>query len=414
MGFRVTRGGISHASKLLDHKQGPKAKKGPMPTVDPALRKQIITAADNLFAGLTKHFHSKQYNVRFQCAWEGRMLDNAKVLAAHLGDGAKQLYEAAGLSGITPERAQELHNMAARCADHGKNIIRIAEFESEGWVFFLDEEGDRVVMKGSPVSVAAYLRDNLFEYKKGEFAVESVTVTSATLATTRDDYSFISDQLGLKGAEELTVESPFNIEENMLVVCPAMPSVKSDRFVHSLAERILDVLDEVGGRTLCLFTSYRNMHKVYDLVQRQSDYPLMKQGEAPRTQLIERFKKHKESVLFGTESFWAGVDVPGDSLSCVVIDKLPFPNISDPLQDVLKSKYGSSYFGKVSIPQAVIAFRQGAGRLLRTDTDRGAIVILDSRVTEKGYGKKFTRSFPQGTRIVRDLAHIGPFVRGED
>jgi ATP-dependent DNA helicase DinG len=410
LGFRVTRGGIAMATKLLDHKQGATSKRGPLPVINEQLRKRVIAAGDVLFASLTKHYHSSEYSIRFQRKWDADMHGQAKALCGLLEQAGKELREAAVLPGITGERAHELHAMAGRCAKTAVNIMQVADMSDDEWIYFMEEENDRIALKGNPISVAEYLRENLFEYKQADAPVKSVTVTSATLATTVDDFEFIGEQLGIRDAERLSVLSPFDIAANTLLVCPPMPSPQHDRFIASVAERVLDVLDEVGGRTLCLFTSHRVMNAVYEMVRRETKFPLMKQGEAPRTQLIDRFKRDIESVLFGTESFWAGVDVPGESLSCVIIDKLPFPNISDPLQDVLKARHGKDYFNKVSVPHALLEFRQGAGRLIRTMNDRGVIVVLDSRITEKGYGKQFVRVFPSGTSVVRDLGAIRPFL----
>jgi ATP-dependent DNA helicase DinG len=141
-----------------------------------------------------------------------------------------------------------------------------------------------------------------------------------------------------------------------------------------------------------------------------NDYVLLKQGSAPRMKLIEQFKHDTHSVLFGTESFWAGIDVPGESLSCVTIDRIPFPSIGDPLQDYLKENNDRTYFGAYSVPAALLAFRQGIGRLIRTVDDRGVVVMLDSRIVESNYGKKFTRVFQKGTRMVRDIGAIGEFL----
>lgn len=410
LGFRVTQGAIAYAVKLLDHKQGESARKGPMPVVDPDLKMRVTRASDNFFEALTSLYHSDAYKCRFTRPWKEDLKRLADELISSLGESSRSLSKAALLPGISSERALELHSVAAKCGEHASNIMAVKDFKSDEWVFYLEEENDRIALKGKPIDVSSYLRSSLFNAKTGENAVKSVTVTSATLATKVDDYSFISSQLGIGDAEKLTVLSPFNIEENTLIVCPPMPSPQDARWQRSLAERMLEAIQEAKGRTLCLFTSYRSLNAVFNELRGKCQYPLLKQGSLPRMQLIEKFKTDIPSVLLGTESFWAGVDVPGESLSQVVIDRLPFPNISDPLQDVLRVRKGKSYFNENSVPEAVIAFRQGCGRLLRTVADRGVITILDSRVTEKGYGKVFLRSFPEGTRIVHQLEHIGPFL----
>lgn len=413
MGFRVSRGGITNAARLLNKKYGANSKKGPLPIINETLSKQLNASADRLFSRLTQIFHSKLYNVRFRRAWTGDELGMQQELSDLLSKASEQYREAAKLD-LTDERRVELQKTAAKCAEYATNLQYIAEHERKGWVFFMDEENDNVVLKGLPVSVADFLREQLFDHKKGDYPVKSVIVTSATLATTPDDFSYSTSRLGMKGAAELTVDSPFDIEANTLVVLPSMPLPSDPRFAASVATRITEVCEQTEGKALCLFTSWRNLEAVYRELDGNPDMPytLLKQGDAPRMQLIQRFKEDTNSVLLGTESFWAGVDVPGEALSCVIIDKLPFPNVGDPVQDVLKET-SRNYFGAHSIPAAVIAMRQGVGRLIRSVHDRGAIVILDSRVREKGYGKKFTRTFPKNTRIVRDIGEIGYFLNDD-
>lgn len=410
MGFRISRGSITWAARLLDAKADAKAKKGPLPVIDAEQKRELVRAADNLFGVLNQVFHSREYSVRFLRPWGGEVEVAGRCAVNALQRAARIYSEFAREGGLTPERTQELQQAAARCAALADNLTSVMEYTANDWVYFLDEEGDHVVLKGKPISVAEYLRESVFEAKTGEHAVKSCTVTSATLTTERDDFTYVARQLGVKSAEFITVASPFDLEHNMLIVTPPMPEPQSDRFIPAAAERLLEILGESQGRALCLFTSYRVMNAVFERVAPQLPYTALKHGQAPRLQLIERFKADRSSVLFGTESFWAGVDVPGDALSVVVIDRLPFPNVGDPLQDVLKARLARRYFPEVSVPAAVIAFRQGCGRLIRTTTDRGAVVVLDSRVVEKGYGRSFLRSFPRGVRHVRDIGAIGPFL----
>lgn len=409
LGFRISRGGVAYAVKLLDHRQSAQASKGPMPVLDSELKHHVTQAADEFFAAVTSLFHSKAYKVRFERAWDPALRAKASELCGFLAKSASVLEGAAAMPGITTERALELHNVAAKCAETAKYITLVSDFASNDWVFYLEEEGEQVMLKGKPIDVSGYLYKQLFQ-PKNPHKVKSVTVTSATLATEVDDYSYVCEQLGVKDAEKMTVLSPFDVANNTLLVCPPMASPQSDRYLSDVAERMLAAIEQARGRTLCLFTSHRVLNATYTALRGRVPYTVLKQGTLPRMQLIAKFKADVSSVLLGTESFWAGVDVPGEALSQVVIDRLPFPNISDPLQDVLRARLGSRYFSEHSVPAAVIAFRQGCGRLLRTTTDRGVIVILDSRITEKGYGRSFTRSFPKGTRITRNLAEIGPFL----
>ena len=411
MGFSVSQFGVARAIKLLDHEQSEKSRKGRLPVINSQLKASATKACDELFSELSLHAESADYNTRFRREWTGSLQRKAYDLDHLLQKASKVYVEATANESLTEERSLELTNFASLCAQYGDNIRRVADMSSdEGWVFYLDEmKSGSVAIKGTPIDVSKFLRERVFENSE----IKSTVVTSATMATTVGDFDYLSEQIGSDDAELLTVESPFDVATNMLVVVPPMPEPSDRKFSSAVAKRVMEIVEESKGRALCLFTSHRSMKEVYDIVSRDFPYTLYKQGDAPRVQLIERFRSEVSSVLFGTESFWAGVDVPGESLSVVVIDKLPFPNIGDPVQDALKEELGRQYFTKCSVPAAVLAFRQGVGRLLRTVNDRGVVVILDCRVVEKPYGKSFIRSFPSGTRVSRDVGEIGYFLKGE-
>lgn len=406
---RMSRGAVEYAIRSLDSKQSAKSAKGPLGVIDVELRAKATVVTDKLFALLTSHYHSEDYNVRFVGPWKGRGVGAAVDFINVMSEVAKAYVRATNEQVLTDERKQELSLLAAKCEQYSELVRNASKYQdADQWIYHLQEGGERISLGRMPISVADRLSEWVFE--SGD--IKSVVVTSATLATRVDDYDYVCSELGIAkdNAELLTVESPFDLGKSMIVVCPPMPLPSSDRFVGEVARRVLQVIESIGGRTLCLFTSYRNMNAVYELVDRETELPLLKQGDAPRMQLIERFKLQKSTVLFGTESFWAGVDVPGEALSCVIIDKLPFPNLGDPLHDVLKEKYSKAYFFKYSIPAAVIAFRQGVGRLIRTTKDRGAIVVLDSRMVDKPYGSTFRRSFPALVKMVRDIGAVQKFL----
>lgn len=410
LGFRISRGSLDFATRMLDSPKSKTSKKGPLPTINKRLREECVSRFDELFAELTSYYHSN-FKVRFREPWTGRMMNYAERVAECLLAAAKDLAAATALPSISYERSFELERAAGKCESYARSIIETAHHTGKDWCFFLEEENDRIVIKGKPVDVGKYLRQSLFNYKDGKNAIKSVTVTSATLATARDDFKFIRGELGIDDADELTVESPFKLDEAAVFIVPPMPVPNAREFPEAVGERMIEAVQYARGRTLCLFTSYRVLNVAYEaLVNANLPYRILKQGEAPRTQLIKVFKEDVSSVLLGTESFWAGVDVPGEALSCVVIDKIPFPNISDPLEDMLKDKYGKRYFFDISVPKAVISFRQGSGRLIRSVTDRGVIVMLDCRVREKNYGSQFTRSFPRGMKIAKDMSLIEEYT----
>jgi ATP-dependent DNA helicase DinG len=191
-----------------------------------------------------------------------------------------------------------------------------------------------------------------------------------------------------------------------------MPAPNDEGFKDAVASVMDRTVRLARGRTLGLFTSYRVLEHTFDRVRKtcqQMGITLLKQGDAPRTALIARFKQDISSVLFGTESFWAGVDVPGESLSVVVIDRLPFPTPDDPILDAIQ-QYDKEWFAHYSIPRSIVAFKQGFGRLVRSLECKGVVVCCDNRITEKRYGKKFLRSLPKGVPKTTNLDAIADWL----
>ncbi|MEO1336516.1 MAG: helicase C-terminal domain-containing protein, partial [Myxococcota bacterium] len=262
----------------------------------------------------------------------------------------------------------------------------------------LDREGRaRLVCK--PIDVSGTLSKSLFE------AVESVSLVSATL-TTSGSFSFIRKELGVpEDATEKAVESPFDFKSQAFIVIPehGLPDPRAAQFAGAVADRVGQVVELCNGRTLGLFTSYRVLNAVYDRIRAQP-FQIMKQGDLPRTELSRRFKSDVHSVLLGTDSFWTGIDVPGESLTGLVIDKLPFPHPEDPVINAICERDPNAFFN-VLVPRAIIAFRQGVGRLIRSRKDFGVVVVLDRRILEKGYGKRFLNSLPSmyGSRRIDDI-----------
>ena len=232
--------------------------------------------------------------------------------------------------------------------------------------------------------------------------------TSATLAI-GDDFSAFSNQLGLVDAKHRQWNSPYDFQNNTLLYMPLdMPDPRDYGYASQLTALIRDVTEASQGRTFCLFTSYAMMNQVHRGLVKTLKWPVMLQGEAPRSKLIDRFVRAGNAVLFGTSSFWEGVDIRGDALSCVIIDKLPFASPGDP---VLKSRLeaceedGGNPFMEIQVPGAAIALKQGAGRLIRSETDHGVLVLCDPRVTTRRYGRMFLDSLPPMpvTRHIQDV-----------
>jgi ATP-dependent DNA helicase DinG len=185
-------------------------------------------------------------------------------------------------------------------------------------------------------------------------------------------------------------------------------------FAEVVAEVVDKTVRAARGRTLALFTSYRVLDVAYLYLMQQRDLPyrILKQGDMPRTKLIDEFRRDVSSVLLGTTSFWEGIDVQGESLSAVVIDRLPFEHPDDPVFEAICERNPRGWFMQYSLPKSIIEFRQGFGRLIRSRTDRGAIVVCDRRIVDKPYGVKYVRSLPEGVRLHRALDVVAKMLGG--
>ena len=286
----------------------------------------------------------------------------------------------------------------AQLADYATlTFERIAEGVSQAqadrvyWIE-LDAKG-RAALKAKYIDVGGFLRRELFD------ATGAVVALSATLRA-NGSFGFARHELGAPtGACELVVESPFDFPRQALLVTPAgIPEPGAPSFPAAVADSVIDVIDHCDGRTLGLFTSYKNLHAVAQIVRahRGDRYRILVQGEDARSELVRIFKEDTHSVLLGTESFWTGVDVPGEALTAVVIDKVPFPSPDDPVV-AAKQERGLPVFGQYMLPKASMLLQQGVGRLIRSVTDHGVVVLLDPRLTTKGYG----------TRLLADLPPMG-------
>jgi ATP-dependent DNA helicase DinG len=205
----------------------------------------------------------------------------------------------------------------------------------------------------------------------------------------------------------------FDYESQALLYIPShMPDVRDAAFAGEAAREITRLLEVTEGRAFCLFTSYSQMNELFGRVRDAVDFPLLLQGTAPRAALLEKFRNTPNAVLFATSSFWQGVDVPGAQLSCVIVDKLPFAVPSDPIVAArvrALTEAGRNAFAEFQVPEAVLALKQGFGRLIRARTDRGVLAILDSRIQRMQYGKIFLASLPDYS-ITGDLAEVARFM----
>jgi ATP-dependent DNA helicase DinG len=238
-------------------------------------------------------------------------------------------------------------------------------------------------------------------------------MTSATLSS-NGKFDFIKDRLGLDTTKTETMLAPssFDYQKQAIIYLPkAMPEPRAPEFNQIAASEIIKLLNVTNGRAFVLSTSLSAMNALYELVSMRVNFPCLVQGSMSKAGLLERFRKTPNAVLFATSSFWQGVDVQGEQLSCVIIDKLPFAVPTDPIVAArtrfIDDNGGKSFFD-YSVPNAVITLKQGIGRLIRSSTDRGVIALLDSRLRTKGYGKDFLNSLPRCkiTSELQDVAQI--------
>ncbi|NKB75605.1 MAG: ATP-dependent DNA helicase [Gammaproteobacteria bacterium] len=300
-------------------------------------------------------------------------------------DQLEQLLSEAAMVG------EELNRCHDRCLDLQNRLDVWIEGRDRELVLWVESTSKSFRLVATPLSVSSRFKSMMEGNKL------SWIFTSATLAV-GDDFSTFCDELGLSEVEQRRWQSPYDFDNNGLIYLPPrMPDPRDDEFAYALADQILQITDASSGRAFCLFTSYSMMEKTRQNLRGRLDFPMLVQGESPKQQLLNKFKSTPNSVLLGTYSFWEGVDVKGQSLSCVIIDKLPFASPGDP---VIKSKLsaceekGKNPFIDLQVPNAIITLKQGVGRLIRSESDYGVLVVCDSRMTTKRYGAKFINSLP--------------------
>ncbi|MFP5277341.1 MAG: ATP-dependent DNA helicase [Acidobacteriota bacterium] len=371
-----------------------------------ALTQQLRDRARMLFAALPAGDGRQPFNDR-----EGFLETSGDL---YLGVRATLRQMEADLDSLT--EAEEAFALKGRTMRLRSDLEFLLESNASNMVYWLERRGapaasDRrqgrgasrtTFIQATPIDVSELLRERVFEQ------IPTVVLTSATL-TVQGGFEHLRRRLGLSEARELVVPSHYRYgQQALLYLPPEMPDPRDGDFPEAAARCIRRVLEITQGRAFCLFTSYAQMRDLYERLLPVLDYPILLHGTAPRKALLEEFRNTPNAVLFGTSSFWQGVDVQGEALSCVIIDRLPFAVPSDPVvQARMKAieENGGKPFFDYQVPEAVLTLKQGFGRLIRSLEDRGVLVLLDRRIRTQRYGQTFLQSLPpyRTTNTITDV-----------
>jgi ATP-dependent DNA helicase DinG len=316
------------------------------------------------------------------------------------------------------QKPEEVFNFIRRTDELRVQLGFLMESEDQNTVFWIERRGGRgisrdkrnVFLQATPIDVAPILKSCLFDQ------LDCAVLTSATLAV-GGGFDYIRSRLGVEHAREIVLPSHFDYESQALFyVPPDLPDPRTPQFAARAADRIRRLLEVTRGRAFCLFTSYAQMNEIYQRLLGELEFPMLLQGDAPKSALLEEFRVTPNAVLFATSSFWQGVDVQGEQLSCVIIDRLPFAVPSDPVVAArvrAVDDAGGNAFFQYQVPSAVITLKQGFGRLIRSLHDRGLLCLLDNRILKKQYGRVFLESLP-AYRRTSDLSIVEQFFGAEE
>jgi ATP-dependent DNA helicase DinG len=350
-----------------------------------------------------ERFPEREGRYPFGPAERNAFLDQNREVYDELAAAMKRTE--AELSAISP-KPEEIIALARRAAETRRELAFLLESEEKSYVYWYERRGRGVFLAATPIDVSQILREKLFDQ------FDTVILTSATLAV-GGRFDYLKQRLGVLPAHEAVLPQEFDYTTQAMLYMPrSLPDVRNAAFGGSAADEIVRLLEISQGRAFCLFTSYSQMRDIYERVSGRVSFPLLLQGTAPRSILLDRFRSTPNAVLFATSSFWQGVDVPGEQLSCVIIDRLPFAVPSDPIVAArvrALTDDGRNAFAEYQVPEAVLALKQGFGRLIRSKIDRGILAILDNRIQRMQYGKIFLESLPE-YKTTQDLSEVARFM----